>query len=198
MDNQDHETSGSFVKVAMEHLIRAHLNDALGQLRRAPEEPLRLFLAARSVHLALVTALTAALSGSDGIGALDVDSRQEWIAFYEQGSFASGQAPPKYMAPYKELLRRARYEPAGNISCPVVVSDEGEAELAVLTRLRDLTEHPTPDWELIEPEMIKAALLVGVSLTETITQTVAYRYEPEEEAALRADLLELYGLLEGC
>ena len=183
---------GGFVEVTMERLILAHLDDALGQLRKAKGEPLRLFLSARSVHLAMVTGLTAALSGTDGVGALRERERRQWLEFYDQGGFGSGQAPSKYMASPSELLKRAQTAPVGWVTDPLALTDEEQADLAMLTTMRDWAEHPQPDWHYFEPTIIKAALGIGLQLAETYANCVAHRYEPEDEAALRSLLAELY------
>ena len=187
----DSDPLDGFVLVTMERLILAHLDDALGQLRRASGEPMRLFLSARSVHLAMVTALTAALSGTDGTGALRERERRQWLEFHQNGGFASGQSPPKYMASPAELLTRAQTAPVGWLTEPLVLADDEKADLAVLTAMRDWAEHPRPDWHFYEPVIIKAALGIGVKLADMYAKLVAHRYELTDKAALDAMLAEL-------
>jgi hypothetical protein len=173
-----------YVQVTFERLVKAHLEDALDQLNRWEKEPLRLFLAARSIHLALVTALSSALSGTDGTGAMADRDRRKWIEYFENTRAGFAEAPGTRMASFNELLERAQTGAIGWLQQALVLGENEKLALQKLTALRDWTEHPRPDHHFIEPTWMKDAMEVGLALTRHCTDTVWHRYDPLEQKHL--------------
>ncbi|WFL76586.1 hypothetical protein P7228_11330 [Altererythrobacter arenosus] len=185
MNKQPNSPFEKYVEVTFERLVLAHLEDAADQFSKASQEPLRLFLAARSVHLALMTALSAAMSGTDGIGAMPKSYREDWITFFEDTRHGLRETPPTRMLGFNAMLDRASQERVGWFHKPLELADETRSKLNRLTALRDWVEHPRPDHHFIEPEWIYEAIAPGVELTESCFSLVSHRLdEPDEERAL--------------
>jgi|TARA_R100000049_G_C1954332_1_gene105799 hypothetical protein len=181
----------TYVEVTLERLIVAHIEDSIEQIGRSKGEKLRLFLAARSVHLALVTALSSALSGTDGTGAMSDKERKAWLRFFDDMRGGLAEAPKTRMASFSELLKRAQECPTGYIAKPLQLDENEERELKKLTALRDWTEHPRPDHHLIEPAWILDAMKVGLRVTQHCTELVWHRYDALEQERLEALFGEL-------
>jgi hypothetical protein len=96
------------------------------------------------------------------------------------------------MATPADLLKRAQTAPVGWVTEPLVLTDEEQTNLAMLTDMRDWAEHPRPDWHFYEPTIIKSALGIGLKLAETYANHVVHRFEPEGEEELGALFASLY------
>jgi hypothetical protein len=170
-----------YVEVTLERLTLAHLEDCASQLAVATSEPIRLFLAARSAHLALVTSLTAAIAGSASIGAFPKCVQEQWLRYFEDSRQGLAEHPENdTVMSFKALLRVARQGAEGWLSEPLDIDMVEEFQLIRLTKLRDRTEHPRPETHMIEPSYITDAVLVGITWAVHCLRTVWHRLEPSD------------------
>lgn len=181
LDNDDEfdDAFSDHIEVNFERLIVAHLEDADFQLARAEVDGIRLFLAARSIHLALVTALSCALSGSSSIGAMAEWAQKKWLAFFESNREGLVEAPETFMAPFDELLERAQTSPGGWLKEPLSLDDEEKKLIARLVKLRHWAEHPTPTHMFLEESFLVEPLPLALKLTLESIDTFRHRFDDE-------------------
>ncbi len=177
---------GAYVQISLEPLAVAHLQDCERQLHRCGAEPLRLFLAARSVHLAFTTALTAAVAGSASVGAYPPKARAEWLRFFELRRTKKVEPPAgDRVMSFADLLKEAEAGAVGWFNAPLQLSDDQSEKVERLTTLRHWTEHPRPHFHFIERAFIASAILTGLDLAEECLAAVAHRLDDVDTLALK-------------
>ena len=188
-----HDPLASYAEVTPERLALAHLQSAASQLSQACRDPLFLFLAARSVQLALLSALTSAVAGSSSTGAYPPEKRAEWNAYFERRD--PGEAAPEgdRVMSFRELLAEATARRVGWLEAPLNLSSDEREQINRLTNLRDWTEHPRPRSHYIDPLWILPPLRAGLVLAEQCLQAVMHRLEIEEVDAVRATIDRIAG-----
>ena len=180
MDEQD--PLKRYVDVSCEKLVITHFEDALSQLQRWPAEPIRLFGAARSIHSALVAALTSALAGTDGTGAFDENTRIKWLAYFESNDqgFSEIQLKDRVLS-FRDLIAKAQTQGGGWLSKPVSIN-EAECELLErITKIRDVAEHPKPGLGMYSPAYILETLPVAIKFAEAFFAEVRHRLDAIDE-----------------
>jgi hypothetical protein len=171
------------------------IRDCEEQLERSAAEPLRLAQAAKSAHLAVQAALTAALSGSMGIGAHPEKLRIKYLE-YLQG--ASGERPEsnRVMA-FNDLLNQALSSPLEWSGKPLSIADEQLALLDRLGDLRDGIEHTKQVHWGIEVAYILEVLPVAAHLTAELLEVVFHHLEPGELDSVKSTAAHIEQLCEG-
>jgi len=152
------------------------IRDCEDQLRRSAAEPIRLAQAAKSAHLAVQAALTAALAGSMNIGAHPEKLRLQKLAYYQGSSPAERPTSNRVLA-FKDLLERARTEPLEWSGQPLSISEQQQAMLNRLSDLRDDIEHTKMTHLSIEIAYILDVLPVAAHLTAKLLEVVFHRLE---------------------
>ena len=165
------ESVFSSTTITPESVAILGLVDCADQLKTAETQPLRLILAAKSAHLALQAALTAALAGTTGTGANDDELAAKHIAFLEDRG--AGKVPypnnDRVMSFPKLFAKAQKHLPWGD---PIQVSEEENLLLSRLTSIRHDTEHPKQLRHSIQPAYIFEALPVAARLVVTLMETV--------------------------
>ncbi len=190
------ERANLYAEVTLEGLATAHLEDALVQLKRSQKDPLRYFLAARSIHLALVTVLTNALAGTDLVGAMTPKSRGQWLDFTKNMKAGIAETPEPRMASFVDLLELAQKCPVGWFSKPLIVTEAEHASLFKLNAMRDWTERPRPIHHYLETRWMQDALATGLAIVSRCLEVVWHRYNDAEQvricgilASLKAEMI---------
>lgn len=167
-----------YVDVDCEGLVIAHFEDALAQLQRWPAEPLRLYFAARSVHSAMVAALTTAIAGTDSTGAFVEKARKEWLAFFEtmRDGFEEVGPSDRVMS-FREMIAKAQRDGGGWLTEPLSMDADTLSLIDRLTVLRDRMEHPRPELMAYQPEFILETLPPAIELGERFLSQVKHRLD---------------------
>lgn len=163
--------------VTAERIALLHLYDCKEQLARSETEALRLVQAAKSAHLALQAALTAALAGSMGIGAYTDKVESEWRDFLQEGG---PQPKGRRIMHFEALLNKARTKNLEWTQRPLTVSDADATLLEKLTWIRHGVEHVHPGFWAIEPAYIHTVIPVAVRTALDALRTVTHHFEPGE------------------
>lgn len=179
---------GDYAVVTAENIATLHLDDCLEQLARATAEPIRLVQAAKSAHLALQAALTAALAGSMGIGAYNENDRIAWLRFLQGGD---DQPRDPRMMSFPGLLARATSQPL-EWSQQALQIDAAEHELLEkLTFLRHRLEHPRSGFWLVEPAYVARVLPLAARLTTELLKGLHHHFEEGELERVAATAEEI-------
>lgn len=102
------EVAPGFVLVTARSLGLLHLQDCAQQLAMSSTVPLRLAQAAKSVHLALQSALTGAVAGSMSIGAYPPKLRRQYYEYLTAGPECAVTYPQSdRVMSFEELLEHA-------------------------------------------------------------------------------------------
>lgn len=157
--------------------------DCEEQLRRSPAQPVRLAQAAKSAHLAVQAALTAALAGSMGIGAHPEKLRIKYLE-YLQGISAHRPDSSRIMA-FNELLNQALSAPLEWSGKPLSLTDEQLPLIDRLSHLRDGIEHTKPMHWSIEVPYILEVLPVAAHLTVELLEVVSHHLKPGELESIK-------------
>lgn len=163
--------------VTAEAISLLNIHDCAEQLAQAASNPLRLAQAAKSAHLALQAALTAALAGSMGIGAYNKKLELRWLAYLQDGAEQPGSWR---VMDFDGLLAKARAKKLEWTGRPLDVDDLAAAQLLKLTRIRHGIEHPKPGFWVIQPEYIHDVIPVAVRLAMELLRSVHHHFEPFE------------------
>lgn len=155
------------------------LVDTAAELEAAESEPLRLLQAAKSLHAAMLAALTAALAGSSGTGAYTDKVRDRWLAFLEsQRENVEEVHLPQRVLSSGDLLDRACTP--GSIewtSEPLSCSTEERELIDRLTFIRDEFEHPKPMLNCFEPPWVAVTFAPAVRITKQSLEAVAHHLD---------------------
>lgn len=163
-----------WIRLTLERVAHLSLEDCLMQLELAADDVDRLGFAAKSAHLALQAALTAALAGTANIGAHETKLRLAHLAHLEgRGDGPARPASDRVMA-FPDLLDAAAQHPLPWTHEPLPVTDEQRELLARLTEVRHAVEHPKQRIHSIGPRYVVEALPVAAELAETLLGTVAH------------------------
>ena len=182
-----HEVKESnWVVLTPERVAMISLIDCEEQLVKSGSDPLRLSLAAKSAHLALQAALTAALAGTANIGAHPEKLRVEYLNYLNDPDISNTARPiSDRVMGFGELLELAKI---GNLpwsNVPLAVDDNQQELLDRLTSLRHDIEHPKQNVHSIEPEFILQTLPVAARLTIELLETVFHHFESGEMGRLK-------------
>jgi len=175
-----------WIRLSPERVAVMGLVDCSTQLERAVEQTDCLALAAKSIHMALQAALTAALAGTANIGAHPTKLRIAHLAHLE----GRGSGPPRptgdKVMGFTDLLATATSQPLPWTGEPLALSDEADELLARLTEVRHAVEHPKQILHSIEPGYVAEALPVAADLVCTLLDSVFHHLGPGESARISA------------
>ena len=175
-----------WIRLSPERVAVIGLDDCSTQLERAVEQIDCLALAAKSIHMALQAALTAALAGTANIGAHPTKLRIAHLAYLEgRGSGPPRPTSDKVMS-FTDLLAAATSQPLPWTGEPLALSDEADELLARLTKVRHAVEHPKQILHSIEPGYVAEALPVAADLVCTLLDSVFHHLGPGESARISA------------
>jgi len=177
------EEPAGWIHVTPEIVAMFSIRDCEEQLERSAAEPIRLAQAAKSAHLAVQAALTAALAGSMNIGAYPERLRLEYLA-YLQGSSAKQPDSNRVMA-FNGLLKQALSAPLEWSGKPLSITEEQQALLDRLSDLRDGIEHTKQVHWGIEAAYILQVLPVAAHLTAELLEVVLHHLEPGELESIK-------------
>ncbi len=190
----DHEPS-DYVEITPERVAIISLKDCFDQLERSGAEPLRLALSAKSAHLAMQAALTAAIAGSANIGAHPEKLRLQHLAhLHDRGAGKIPRPESDRVMTFGELLNSAINQPLEWSSSPLSVTEDERYLLDRLTTLRHGVEHPKQMSWYIEPLFITQTLPVAARLTVRLLEDVFHHLEAgelEELKKIAAQICEL-------
>lgn len=169
----------SYVSVTPEQIALLQLKECAAQLELARNEPIRLVQAAKSIHLALLAALTAAVAGSSGIGAYRPNLREQWRQFLESNREPVVEVGLGHrVMQLQELLDRACE--AGGIEWlqePLSCSPEERELLERLVFIRGEFEHPKPILNSFEPDWVLQTFVPACRLTMEALEAVHHHLE---------------------
>lgn len=169
-----------WVRLSPERVAVMGLDDCAAQLERAVEQIDFLALAAKSIHMALQAALTAALAGTANIGAHPPKLRIAHLAHLEgRGSGPLRPVGDKVMG-FADLLAAATSQPLPWSGAPLPLDDEAAELLGRLTEVRHAVEHPKQILHSIEPRYVAEALPVAADLAYTLLESVFHHLGPGE------------------
>ncbi len=181
------QSGPEYVVVTPERVASLCLTDSVEQLEKSQASVMRLALAAKSAHLALQAALTAALAGSANIGAHPEKLQARYIQYFEE-SRTTPLAPPESdrVMGFSELLNAARSEPLPWSNAPLVLSDSEVELLERLTKVRHAVEHPKQMHHSIEQKYVLEVLPLAAKISVILLETVSHHLESGEIERLRA------------
>ena len=169
------EDPNDYIHITPEIVAVFSLKDCEEQLRRSTNEPLRLAQAAKSAHLAVQAALTAALAGSMNIGAHPEKLRTKKLQFYQEGV---GHRPDEdRVLAFRLLLERAMSGPMEWTGEPLTLTEAEQALLARLCFLRDGIEHPKQTHWSIEVAYILEVLPIAAHSVLKLLSVVFHHLE---------------------
>jgi hypothetical protein len=172
-----------YIHITPEIVASISLKDCEEQLRRASQKSLRLALAIKSAHLAVQSALTAALAGSMNIGAHPEKLRIKKLAYYQE---RKGERPDdNRVLAFKGLLERAMEVPLEWTQRPLSLDEHEKQLLERLCFLRDGIEHPKQSHWSIEVAYILEALPVAARTVVMLLEVVAHHLKPKELTKLK-------------
>lgn len=158
-------------------------------MEEAAAEPLRLVQAAKSAHLSLQAALTAALAGSANIGASPPKLRADWLRYFEERRESEDARPPNgvHVMGFLDLLNTATSGegPRGWLNGPLELQEGEPEQLDRLTALRHAFEHPKQLTHCFEPLWIKQSIPPAVRLVDLCLGAVFHHFEEDEIAEVK-------------
>lgn len=169
----------AWVDVSPRELAMLNLRDCKEQLARSTDEPLRLALAAKSMHLALQAALTAALAGTDEAGAFDEKTAPQWRQWLE-GSWDEPEPKKDRMLAFRELLDKAVDGPMFWSGRSLPVTADERMMLERLADLRDQIEHTRPWSHVMVPAYLAETLPVAARCTLEALKEVGHQLQEGE------------------
>lgn len=174
----------SFVSITPEQIALLQLRDCAAHLDAAPDDPIQILQAAKSLHLALVAALTAALAGSAGIGAYDPKLKVRWLHFLNSAREPVTEVElSQRVMTFGCLLDRA-CEKGGieRIDKPLACSLNDRELIDRLSFIRGEFEHPKPMLNSFEPAWVVATFPPAARLTIEALEAVRHHFEEAEMA----------------
>lgn len=176
-----------YISITPEDVAVLQLEETLAHLVAAKTQAVRLLLAAKSLHAAMVAALTAALAGSTGTGAYSDKLRAQWLELLEMNREAVREVDlPMRVLNAADLLRRAGQPGAIEWATePFICSANDHRLIERLTLIRDALEHPKPISNSFEIPWVAVTLLPALSVTQQALNAVAHHLDsPEAVTAL--------------
>lgn len=170
-----------WVDITPERIAMISLIDCREQLEKSETFVLRLALAAKSGHLALQAALTAAIAGTANIGAHPEKLRTKYLEHFEESRTKQSERPEsdRVMA-LSELLETATSNNLPWLNAPLSITPDQKNQLERLTSIRDAVEHPKQMLHAIEPDYILETMPVVADLTLSLLETVSHHFETGE------------------
>ncbi|PTQ12090.1 hypothetical protein CLG96_05850 [Sphingomonas oleivorans] len=172
------------IMVTPETIAVMSLVDCADQLEAMNQFPMRLALAAKSAHLALQAALTAALAGTANIGAHDDKLAARHLAYLEDRGEGGVERPTSdRVMSFPDLLAKATAGPLpwGDA---IQLSTDDALLLDRLARIRHDIEHPKQQIHAIEMAYVFEPLPVAANLVATLIGTVFHHIDRDERQAL--------------
>lgn len=184
-----------YVEITPRSLAIINLSDCKNHLECWRTEPLRLALAAKSVHLALQSALIDALAGSANIGAYEPKLQAAYLSYFEE-SRESDVPPPKgdRIMTFPDLLARAMEHPMEWSGRKLEVTEDEFEALQKLTFVRHHVEHPRPRFHFVEPLYIAATLPIAARVTRDLLDVVGHHYKAHERERVEECLVAISNL----
>jgi hypothetical protein len=134
----------------------------------------RLLDAIRCGHLAVMAALTEALSGTEGIGAFPDKKAAEHLAFMRG---ERPDMPGEFTLTFSQLVERAQERGRMRFAERLICTDGEARALAELDRLRGLIDHPKPTYWSIEVRQVVAVLEYLPGLLDRCVAAARHRYQ---------------------
>lgn len=161
-------------------MVQLHLADCLSHIDQSSGSSAGHLLAARSAHNAAVSAITAAVSGLESIGAYSASKQREWLEYFEAPLAGIREAPSgdRVLMP-GDLLSVARRSAAGYLSAPLELDMVQEFQFFRLTWLRNRVEHPRAERLSVDKVGLYAAIHAGMHVTRHCFEAVAHHVEPD-------------------
>jgi hypothetical protein len=170
-----------WVDITPERVAMISLIDCHEQIEKSEDFVLRLALAAKSGHLALQAALTAAIAGTASIGAHPEKLRIKYLEHFEESRTKPSERPESdRVMTFSELLTAATSSNLPWLNAPLSVTPEQAELLDRLTSIRNSVEHTKQMLHSIEPDYILETLPVISDLTLFLLTTVSHHFEPDE------------------
>lgn len=179
------DESATSITITPEIVAIICLTDCAGQLEAVTTNPRRLALAAKSAHLALQAALTAALAGTTNTGAHDNKLEAKHLAYLQDRGAGNVEHPDSdRVMNFADLLTKAQSEqlPWGSV---LKISEKDQQLLQRLTSIRHDIEHPKQLRNLLFLEDVFETLPVAANLTVILLKTVFHHIGQDD-----LDLLE--------
>lgn len=176
-ENSSRAPNPEHVTVSCERLVVVQLQRCAEFISAADENGYWLLDAARALHLAMVAAMTAALSGSAGIGASPPKQRIKAIAAMNAGAW--GDVPERVMS-YAELVEAIQTEGAMEWASALRLMQEEQEACAALNSLRERIDHPkTSTFSESRAEIRRVCALVA-ALVPRIMECVRHHFEEDD------------------
>lgn len=174
-------TGPSIIELTPERVAVLSLIDCAEQLERSASDTNRLAFAAKSAHLALQAALTAALAGTANIGAHAPKLRSKHLKYLEDCREGCAEAPESdRVMSFSDLLDAATKEPLPWTGTPVTVSSYQLSMLDRLTAVRNAVEHPKQHVHSIEPRYVAEAIPVAAVVAFELLKIMFHHLEDAE------------------
>lgn len=167
--------SGLYLRITSEDLVVQQLERCAEHWRAAAEDPMRLLDCVRCAHLALISAMTAALNGSAGVGALRKSSRESVLAWINTGT---GRFVEQTMS-FPELLAEVQKPDALEWGAPMMLTAEQKDEAAYLDWLRKQIDHPKPTTWSVPIADTRSAILACVELVQPLMERAKHHYDAD-------------------
>lgn len=180
--------SGRYVNISPALTCAAQTLRCAEHVEAAAADPQRLLDAVRCGHLALMAALTEALTGSAGIGAFDDKRAGEHLSFL-RGERAD--MPREFMLSFSQLFERVQEPDRLEFSDPLAFTDEETKAAAEMDRLRTLIDHPKPTYWSVEGATLTWVLGLLPAVLEKCVGAAAHRYMDGPDAMISDGLARM-------
>ncbi len=167
-----------FVTITCERLVVAQLERCAEHLEGIDPDGYHLLDAIRSLHLAMVAAMTAALNGSAGIGAMPGKARSKAIQALNKGEFATGER----VMSYAELLEAIQTEGAIEWGPAIVLTSDERADCVTLNARRERIDHPKPSSFIEARDELRRLCRVVSAIVPRIAASVSHHFEEADRA----------------
>jgi hypothetical protein len=190
------EVSSQYVTITPEVVALLSLSDCRDQLVGSVTQPRKLLLAAKSAHLSLQSALTAALAGSANIGAHPEKLRSKYLQVLNSDLSDLTKYPESmYVMDFKDLLETALEAPLPWTGEAIVISDEIKQLLFNLMEIRHAIEHVKQTDRVMHKVDLLNAIGPAIRLTIELLQTVFHHFEEGEIEEINGASAQIFLLL---
>ncbi len=172
--------SPDFVTITCERLAIAQLERCTEHLEADDADGYRLLDAVRSLHLAMVAIMTAALNGSAGIGAMPDKARAKAIQALNNGEIATGER----VMSYAELLAAVQIEGAIEWGPAIVLTAEEAEACALLNARRERIDHPKPSSFLEARSALRSICRIVAPIVPRLAEAVDHHFDDAERVRL--------------
>lgn len=191
----------TFVTITPASIAIFQLQECCAQLAKVDAEPIRVLQAAKSLHGALLAALTAVLAGSSGIGAYSEKLRERWLEFHEKNREAVAVVALSNRVMNFDALLDQACKPGGVEwgTGPLTCTPADRELIDRLTFIRDDFEHPKPMLNAFEPAWVIEPFIIAARLTLDALSAVHHQLgegeldQAHEMVASITDTSERYG-----